>query len=265
MSEQTYPYSTVGALLIAPDGELLLVQSKKWPGCYSIPGGKIELGESCEHAIIREVKEETDLDVVKTRYAFTQESIFNPQFWKKMHFVMHEFVCWLPVDLNKKGVQLNEEAVSYVWVTPQKALALQLNKETYPLIHWYLQHCQKEGKIGFDNLSIQCTIGHNEEEWKTPQEILIDLKVQAPFAKSAESHKLQDTIDYIELARICEEVASAKHHSLLEGLANAILEKIRAKHKVSWGWIRIKKPAALTRAAYTLVELEMGDSWLGLL
>lgn len=258
MSEQIYPLSTVGGLIVAPDGDILLVQSEKWPGCYSIPGGKIELGESCEHAIIREVKEETALDVIETQYALTEESIFNPQFWKKMHFVMHEYICWLPANVNKKGVLLNDEAVSFIWVTPEKALELQLNRETYPLIQWYRQHCQKEGKIGFDNLSIRCTIGHNEEEWETPQEISIDLRVKAPFALSAGSNKLQDTVDYIALAAICKEVACVKHYFLMEGLADDILEQIFKNHTVNWAWIRIKKPAALKEAAYTLVELERG-------
>lgn len=261
MSDQVYPLSTVGGLIVAPDGEILLVQSHKWPDCYSIPGGKIELGESCEHAIIREVQEETGLHVIEARYALTQESIFNPEFWKKMHFVMHEYICFLPEGVNKKGVQLNEEAVSYIWVTPQKALTLKLNRESYPLIRWYLLHCCKQGNIGFENLSIQCTIGHNEEELDQPQEIRIDLKVKAPFANSAKSNNLEDTVDYVSLAAICKNVSLSKHFHLMEGLASAILEQIFKDHQVSWAWIRIKKPAALAGADYTLVELE--DVWHG--
>lgn len=261
MSEQTYPLSTVGALIVSSDGEILLVQSEKWPGLYSIPGGKIELGESCEEAVIREVKEETALDVVETRYALTQESVFNSQFWKKMHFVMHEYICFLGAHANKKGVQLNEEATSYIWVTPEKALTLPLNRETYPLIEWYLRNCRKMGRIGFENLSIQCTIGHNEEEWDVPQEIRIDLWVEAPFAASALSSKLEDTVDYISLASICQKTAVAKHYHLMEGLASAILEHIFKKHSVAKAWIRIKKPAALKGANYTLVELE--EKWGG--
>jgi len=261
MSDQIYPLSTVGALIVAPDGDILLVQSKKWPGCFSIPGGKIELGESCEHAIIREVKEETGLDVLEVRYALTQESIFNPQFWKKMHFVMHEYICFLPSTVNKKGIQLNDEAFSYVWVTPQKALTLTLNQETYPLIEWYVKQCCQMGIIGFDNLAIDCLIGHNEEEWNTPQQIRIDLKVKAPFAVAAQSHHLKDTVDYVELANICKTIAGQKHHRLMEGLASVILKTILESHPVAWAWIRIKKPAALPAADYTLVELE--DVWRG--
>ena len=52
----------VGAVVIR-DRRILLLLRKKSPeaGCWSIPGGKVEFMETCEHAILRELEEETGL------------------------------------------------------------------------------------------------------------------------------------------------------------------------------------------------------------
>lgn len=43
--EYLYPIVTVGGLIFAPDGEILLVRSHKWNAMYTLPGGKVELGK----------------------------------------------------------------------------------------------------------------------------------------------------------------------------------------------------------------------------
>jgi len=48
--------------IIEKDGNILLVKRKKDDGIlWSFPGGKVEVGESSEEAIAREVKEECDV------------------------------------------------------------------------------------------------------------------------------------------------------------------------------------------------------------
>lgn len=55
----------VGAIIIDPAGRLLLVKRGHEPerGRWSLPGGRIEPGESDEQAVLREVGEETGLSV----------------------------------------------------------------------------------------------------------------------------------------------------------------------------------------------------------
>jgi 8-oxo-dGTP diphosphatase len=55
----------VGAIIANSDGRLLLIRRGHEPGLglWSIPGGRIEPGESDEQAVIREVREETGLSV----------------------------------------------------------------------------------------------------------------------------------------------------------------------------------------------------------
>lgn len=55
----------VGALIYRPDGRLLLIRRAKAPGRgrWSLPGGRVEPGETDAAAVIREVAEETGLVV----------------------------------------------------------------------------------------------------------------------------------------------------------------------------------------------------------
>jgi 8-oxo-dGTP diphosphatase len=56
----------VGAVVHDEQGRLLLVRRANPPGAglWSIPGGKVEPGENDAAAVVREVAEETGLDVV---------------------------------------------------------------------------------------------------------------------------------------------------------------------------------------------------------
>jgi mutator protein MutT len=62
------PVVGVGAIIL--DGDKILLEKRKnvpSKGKWSVPGGLVELGESMEQAVIREVKEETGLEVYEPR------------------------------------------------------------------------------------------------------------------------------------------------------------------------------------------------------
>ena len=67
MPEQRVP--CVGAIITDPAGRLLLIQRGHEPeaGRWSLPGGRIEPGESDQQALVREVREETGLQVTPGR------------------------------------------------------------------------------------------------------------------------------------------------------------------------------------------------------
>lgn len=56
----------VGAVVRDDAGRLLLIRRGQEPsrGRWSLPGGRVEPGETPEQAVVREVREETGLDVV---------------------------------------------------------------------------------------------------------------------------------------------------------------------------------------------------------
>jgi nucleoside triphosphatase len=135
MPAQQYPEPTVGALIFSPEGKLFLMRSHKWRNKYVIPGGHIELGESMEQALRREIKEETGLDIDNIEFIGFQEFILDDAFWKKRHFVFFDYAC----TTESVQVTLNDEAQEYIWVPLAEALALPVEPYTCRTIQTYIQ------------------------------------------------------------------------------------------------------------------------------
>lgn len=137
MSDQIFPEPTVGAFIFNAKGELLLLESHKWPGRYVVPGGHVELGERLEEAVIREAKEETGLDVRDIEFINFQQFIYDPAFWKKRHFIFFDFAC----KTDSTDAQLNDEAEGFVWVELHQALTMELDTYTRTSVEeWLKKH-----------------------------------------------------------------------------------------------------------------------------
>lgn len=134
MSEQQFPEPTVGVFIFNQNGEILLLESHKWPGAYVVPGGHVELGERLEETAIREAKEETGLDVYDLEFINFQQFIYDPAFWKHRHFIFFDFTA----KTESTEVKLNDEAQKHIWVQPEAALGLSLDSYTRKSIEIYL-------------------------------------------------------------------------------------------------------------------------------
>ena len=113
-----------------------MVRSHKWGGLYGLVGGHVELGETLQEALGREVKEETGLDIASSKFLMPQECIFDKRFWQHSHFIFFEFVC----QVDSSDVVLNSEAESFEWISPRDALSLDLDLYTGVAIHRYLKN-----------------------------------------------------------------------------------------------------------------------------
>ncbi len=136
MKNQQYPEPTVGALIINEHEKIFLFKTHKWGNNYAIPGGHIELGETMQEALIREVKEETNLNIFDIQFFCFFEVIFDTQFWQKKHFIFFDFICRTTDSL----VILNDEAEEYVWVDKTEVLKYDLENNTRKFIEEYLKN-----------------------------------------------------------------------------------------------------------------------------
>jgi len=87
------PIVGVGAVIIC-NGKILLEKRKSEPGMgrWSIPGGLVELGENIEQAVMREVKEETGLEVEKPELFDVVDNVIRDEDDRiKYHFVMVDY------------------------------------------------------------------------------------------------------------------------------------------------------------------------------
>lgn len=89
------PRVGVGAVLIH-EGRALLIRRGRQPlqGRWSVPGGEVELGESLEAALVREVEEETGLVVRPVELSAVFDRIErDPEGRVAYHFVILDYLC----------------------------------------------------------------------------------------------------------------------------------------------------------------------------
>jgi ADP-ribose pyrophosphatase YjhB (NUDIX family) len=108
-----------------------MIRTHKWSNLWGIPGGKIERGENCEAALIREIREETALEISGIQFVMVQESIFSPTFIRPEHFILLNYLA----KADSYDVTLNDEAEEFRWVTIEEAFALELNTATIQLLN----------------------------------------------------------------------------------------------------------------------------------
>ena len=90
------PFVGVGAVIVQ-DGEVLIVKRKYDPlaGQWSIPGGAVELGETLEASVAREMLEETGLEIEVGPVIEVFDRISHDDEGKvQYHFVLVDYLCW---------------------------------------------------------------------------------------------------------------------------------------------------------------------------
>lgn len=89
-----YPVVGVGAVVVH-DGRALLVRRGKEPlrGRWVIPGGAVELGETLEEAVVREVREETGVTVRPERVMLVFDRIQREAAGIAFHYVIVDYLC----------------------------------------------------------------------------------------------------------------------------------------------------------------------------
>jgi ADP-ribose pyrophosphatase YjhB (NUDIX family) len=118
----TRPYLAVSAAIFR-DGQVLIVRRARPPahGLYTLPGGGVELGETLEQAVIREVREETGLAIAPLALVGFREAIARDAAGRvERHFVILPFAArWVGGE-----IALSEELAEAHWRVPHEIAGL---------------------------------------------------------------------------------------------------------------------------------------------
>jgi ADP-ribose pyrophosphatase YjhB (NUDIX family) len=106
------------ALITNDRGELLFVRRRYAParGMLDLPGGFVDLGETGEHAVIREVKEELNLDVDALQFFGTFPNRYL--YGGLVYFTLDMTFCCTVRDLSP--LRADDDAEEYLFIAPEK-------------------------------------------------------------------------------------------------------------------------------------------------
>ncbi|MGX5712953.1 (deoxy)nucleoside triphosphate pyrophosphohydrolase [Sphingopyxis terrae subsp. ummariensis] len=119
----------VAAALVDRDGRLLVQQRPEgasMAGLWEFPGGKREVGETPEQALVRELAEELAIDVDHSCLA---PACFASDMLGDRHLLLLLYVCrkW-------RGTPMAQHATALRWVRPVELYALDMPPADKPLI-----------------------------------------------------------------------------------------------------------------------------------
>ena len=126
------PIASVEAI-ISKDNSLLFLRRKNSPakGQWWFPGGRIRKGEKLEEALVREVKEETGLDVIESKLVNVYSRIFDER-----HDITIAYFCKCKQDI----ITLNNEHSEYKYFK-------KLPKNTHPYLIEVLKDLEQSNLI----------------------------------------------------------------------------------------------------------------------
>ena len=132
MSRREYPERPivgVGGVVLDAEGRVVLVRRRFEPlaGCWSLPGGAVDVGETLEAAVAREVLEETGLEVVVDRFLGWVERIDDAY-----HFVILDFAVTV-LDASVAPVA-GDDAAEVAWVPLHELSELRLVDGLYEFL-----------------------------------------------------------------------------------------------------------------------------------
>lgn len=125
------PQVGVGGVVIH-EGKVLLIRRGKPPllGRWIIPGGTLELGETLEQALVREMQEETGLRVRAGELLTVFDRIERDATGVRYHYVIVDYLC----EVVGGTLQAGSDALDAAFVAPEELARFDLPEKALEVV-----------------------------------------------------------------------------------------------------------------------------------
>lgn len=113
--------------------------------------------------------------------------------------------------------------------------------------------------IYLSDLRINTIIGIYDWERRVKQTIILDLEMAADIRAAANSDKIEDTLNYKEVAKRLFAYVGESEFELVETLAEKVAEMILTEFKVPWLRLKVNKQGAVRGVRDVGVIIERGQ------
>ncbi|RZK74779.1 MAG: (deoxy)nucleoside triphosphate pyrophosphohydrolase [Pedobacter sp.] len=124
------------AIIVSEDRKILVTQrsaSMSLPLKWEFPGGKIEKEESPEQTIVREIKEELNIEI-----SMSNKLPSVTHHYENFSIILIPFIC----KIEHGEIKLSEHQ-AFRWLNPNKLLDLDWAEADVPVAQYYLQTLNK--------------------------------------------------------------------------------------------------------------------------
>lgn len=134
------PVVGVGGVVVH-EGRVLLIRRGKQPlyGRWVVPGGTVELGESLEAAVVREMREETSLEVEPVELLTVFDRIERDGDRVLYHYVIVDYLCRLRSGEARAG----SDALAVAWASPEELARFDLPSKALEVVGDAFRRCQR--------------------------------------------------------------------------------------------------------------------------
>ncbi len=144
---------SVRVLLTDDEGKVLILKrstnSRTNPGKWEFPGGKVDQGESFDHALLREVYEETKLKISLEHVVGVSEQ--NLHVIRAVHIIMSG-------EIMEGNLKLSSEHEGYAWVFFE-------NLQEYDLADWLQDFVNNQNTSTSPDDDEEKTVVNNVKPW----------------------------------------------------------------------------------------------------
>lgn len=142
------PIVGVGGIVV-DHGRVLLVKRGRAPllGEWSIPGGALEVGETLEEALRREIREETGLEITPLEVLAVLDRIVRDEDGRtRYHYVLVDYLCRVE-NSPRPEAHAATDVTECRWVEPEDLAPYQLRPDTLRLVEKALEIAARHSAV----------------------------------------------------------------------------------------------------------------------